>query len=579
MLSSFGAMTFDDNLKLPVNAAERIRNLFSSYIDINMRCLLSTILGILINDRHLHQLITNHFGFINKIKTVIALQSPPRYITNAMMEVGVKNSSWQFMTFVTWSQFEDLLSREGKIVFPTVAERVLHNREVNSGSIFSRDSLMKLIAQVNGQSDPDGSLQKVGRLHQEALAQANVPVQPTGSALTVSNVANIRALPPHGYVSRLEQMKLSVQAQAARINSDLTAQKKQQQQPSRRADSMIDEIFDDAGTAAADTVMDDIFSTIDKKMAARAEAGLGPDEMDVEVDPDVAVAHGEEVPDLRSNAFSYGQRARAANPPAQSGDSLRLKRAISDRQFVAEDSVRQRIRDILRGPGSEEVVVETFDIPVTRRLFRSLNPYTWLNDEIINYYMLLLQERNGKLAAHYKETGSRPDFLTSHFYNNFFIDKLLDNENRCYTYSYVRRWSKRFDTFSKDMIFCPINIKNAHWTLAVMHIRERRIAYYDSMGGAGRRYVDGLFRYIKDEHQDKKNCPLPDADEWRLEYGTHSVCPQQENGTDCGVFTICNADFLSDGLPLEFTQAQVTEYWRTKIAASLLRKTLNYEIM
>ncbi|RYY81263.1 hypothetical protein EON63_15820 [archaeon] len=54
-------------------------------------------------------------------------------------------------------------------------------------------------------------------------------------------------------------------------------------------------------------------------------------------------------------------------------------------------------------------------------------------------------------------------------------------------------------------------------------------------------------------------------------------CPQQENGFDCGVFTIMAADFLSDDLPLEYDQNEMEER-RYRIAQYILKGSLPYPI-
>ncbi len=38
------------------------------------------------------------------------------------------------------------------------------------------------------------------------------------------------------------------------------------------------------------------------------------------------------------------------------------------------------------------------------------------------------------------------------------------------------------DIFSLKYIFCPININNSHWTLAVIFMEAKKIQYYDSCG-------------------------------------------------------------------------------------------------
>ena len=76
-------------------------------------------------------------------------------------------------------------------------------------------------------------------------------------------------------------------------------------------------------------------------------------------------------------------------------------------------------------------VIEKFDIPIDERKLSCLRPVTWLNDEIINFYMEMLRERDAALCATNK--ARKP----SHFFNSFFIDKLL--ERKQYNYKNVKR--------------------------------------------------------------------------------------------------------------------------------------------
>ena len=114
-----------------------------------------------------------------------------------------------------------------------------------------------------------------------------------------------------------------------------------------------------------------------------------------------------------------------------------------------------------------------------------------------------------------------------------------------------------------------VNISEMHWAVAVIHITEKRIQFYDSMSGSGERYLEGLMRYLKDEHLAKKGCPLPDEEEWELVESTPDT-PQQLNGFDCGVFTCMFCDFLSIGCPLTFSQEHVNQC-RERIALSIMK--------
>jgi Ulp1 family protease len=107
---------------------------------------------------------------------------------------------------------------------------------------------------------------------------------------------------------------------------------------------------------------------------------------------------------------------------------------------------------------------------------------------VINFFFSLLQQRDDLLCQ------QTPGRKRSHFFNSFFLTKLLD-DSHSYCYANVKRWTKKFDLFACDKVFCPVNISNTHWCLAVIHVQDKRIQYYDSMGGAGRKWLEGLKRY------------------------------------------------------------------------------------
>jgi sentrin-specific protease 1 len=68
--------------------------------------------------------------------------------------------------------------------------------------------------------------------------------------------------------------------------------------------------------------------------------------------------------------------------------------------------------------------------------------------------------------------------------------------------------------------------------------------------------------------------------DWKREAAirTLPVLPQQHNGSDCGMFTLMFADFISDNLDLGgFSQSDIKDY-RRKVAAAILRGSLNYEM-
>ena len=116
------------------------------------------------------------------------------------------------------------------------------------------------------------------------------------------------------------------------------------------------------------------------------------------------------------------------------------------------------------------------------------------------------------------------------------MTKLLNEGNvSCdgkYEYRNVKRWSKKVpgkDIFNLDKILFPINMGGMHWICAAIFMTKKRIEIFDSMGSNGNRYLDALFKYIQDEHLDKKKSPLSDLDSWQL-VPTQPTTPRQTNG-------------------------------------------------
>jgi len=127
-----------------------------------------------------------------------------------------------------------------------------------------------------------------------------------------------------------------------------------------------------------------------------------------------------------------------------------------------------------------KVVSQIGSDPITLANLRTLLPGSWLSDEVIHFWYALLLRRDADLCD------AHPGRRRSHFFKSFFFTKLFESGE--YKYAGVKRWSKNVagkDVFALDKIFVPCNCNNVHWTCLCVHVRERRIVYYDSMGGGG----------------------------------------------------------------------------------------------
>ena len=141
-------------------------------------------------------------------------------------------------------------------------------------------------------------------------------------------------------------------------------------------------------------------------------------------------------------------------------------------------------------------------------------------------------------------------------------------------YNNVRNWHRFVpggNIFSLEKFVVPINIGNGHWTCAVIHMNAKKVAYYDSLNGRGKKYMKALFNYVKEEWRRIHNTELPCSDEWSM---TTVACPHQRNGYDCGVFVCFYARCLRMGLPMSLTQRDINDYGRQYIGMSILRGIL-----
>ncbi|XP_043549328.1 sentrin-specific protease 2-like isoform X1 [Chiloscyllium plagiosum] len=207
-------------------------------------------------------------------------------------------------------------------------------------------------------------------------------------------------------------------------------------------------------------------------------------------------------------------------------------------------------------PGEPDEVLSTgFKLRITRRDIGTLRNYSWLNDEIINFYMCLLMERS--------KDASLPKVYA---FSTFFYLKLHTGG-----YQTVKQWTKGIDLFEKDLILVPVHL-GVHWCLTVADLRKKTILHLDSMGQWNDDLCWILLRYLQEESKNKKGRHL-DSSEWVLRSMRSNEVPQQMNGSDCGVFVCKYADYIARDEQITFTQHDIP-YFRMKMVWEILHKRM-----
>jgi len=245
---------------------------------------------------------------------------------------------------------------------------------------------------------------------------------------------------------------------------------------------------------------------------------------------------------------------------------------------------------------------------ITNRALLTLRKDEWLEDEIMNAWMELLQDRSDRcvkidkslkvinrnlITSGLRKAADSEDHLKTFLdtkglecwvdqltsiedrppaiqtFNTFFWSKLCPNDS-VYDYNAVRRWTsrKKIDIFNKDILLIPVHVTGSHWALGVIHMVKRKVYFLDSLTSS-RDTTPSLFaenakRWIIDEDRDKRKGvgakEWDDEEDWKLIRNSSQerrkkghtldnppVVPQQTNGNDCGVFTCWHAECVADG--------------------------------
>ena len=308
----------------------------------------------------------------------------------------------------------------------------------------------------------------------------------------------------------------------------------------------------------------------DEKMAAAAEADEAAAAVEAadeaEADEKMAAAADEEaaikaeaVEGLEAEAVEAAAVKAAAVKAATVKEELTLDSSEEVKPpgtrahtlLPLTDEQAEKVDEALRPGDPDEILAELLKIPISRLDMATLRPGQWLNDEVINFFLKLLEQREVEAT-----------WPSCHFHQTTFYPKLAE-EPAGYKYSHVAEWTRGKDVFSKDLIMVPIH-RPGHWTLAVINMKQQRFEYYDSLRGPPGFVFENLRRWLEDESLDKKGVSL-DTTGWTEVVWKQGQTPQQRNSWDCGMFLIRTADWLARGAVLSFTQEDMEHLRRLTV--------------
>lgn len=221
--------------------------------------------------------------------------------------------------------------------------------------------------------------------------------------------------------------------------------------------------------------------------------------------------------------------------------------------------------------------IESVGITLRGEDFSRLDGTGWLNDELMNAYMALINERedrywNSVESGEKEPIDGRP---RSYCFNTFFFTRLgedsIQPSENTYDYKGVSRWTKRakVDILELDNVIVPINVGRNHWILVIIDIEEKTLFFIDSLYRRDRTVIiPTLMRWLYDEVCDKHGPEI--AEKFKLEKLESSRqryrvrrdlnglvssereqiarVPIQQDGGSCGVYAAKMADCVALGV-------------------------------
>ena len=112
--------------------------------------------------------------------------------------------------------------------------------------------------------------------------------------------------------------------------------------------------------------------------------------------------------------------------------------------------------------------------------FKTLDPGGYLHSECINFYMLLLEQRNLKINKNCK----------------FLSVGLFQYVNNFVNFSQVANKGLDSTLTNNEHLCLPVNIENTHWIMLEIINKDKKIIIKDSLGGTNQKIVDILLLYF-----------------------------------------------------------------------------------
>ena len=221
----------------------------------------------------------------------------------------------------------------------------------------------------------------------------------------------------------------------------------------------------------------------------------------------------------------------------------KIVQSVSTEQSIKMTELLEMRSKIVQG--SKEDIIAKHNITLRKRDLRSLLGNNWLNDSVIDEYLMKIERRSESESSLPSVTA-----LTAHFY------KVLDRDGIIEGMRSTRNWIK-YDLRMMEVILVPIH-KSHHWSLVLIDVQEHTIHYLDSLEGSrNTSQAPGVMKQFMEAYHRER------GEDVQYKVKIRRDAPKQTNGTDCGVFVCQYSERLGRRAPLNFHQKDIQNIrWR-----------------
>ncbi|OQR74313.1 sentrin-specific protease 1-like [Tropilaelaps mercedesae] len=212
-----------------------------------------------------------------------------------------------------------------------------------------------------------------------------------------------------------------------------------------------------------------------------------------------------------------------------------------------------------------EKLLEHQGLPLYREEFDSLDGARWLNDAIIDIYLLMLTTR----ANERRKTD--PTLPRVHAFSVGFWQVLQYGQKAEDLQGAVD------NPFEYDILLVPVHVNNVHWCLAVVDVHQLRIDFYDPQWHHTQddtSHACLVRNYLLGQMHLKQNRSIGEE---QIQIKIMKNVPEQTNSYDCGVFICKYAQYVIARQTLTqstFTQADMARF-RRKMKQEILEQQLS----